>query len=101
MHLFVEVKGQRAACISWYTALLKPPPLRTQCGAARRHSSEPMPSPRREIESRIRHILPVAGLADVVASEAARGSTRHESRNSQRADLAYALCVADELLAHH
>ena len=50
-----------------------------------------MPSPRREIESRIRHILPVAVLADVAASEAVRGLTRHESRNSQRA---YRACGA-------
>ena len=57
------------------------------CGAARLHSSEPMPSPRREIESRTRPILPVAVLADVASSEAAKGSIQHKSRNSQRADL--------------
>ena len=48
-----------------------------------------MPSPRREIESRTLPVSPVAVLADVAASEAAKGSTQHESRNSQQADLEF------------
>ena len=49
--------------------------------------------------TRTRPILPVAVVAVVAA---AKGSTRHESRNYQLSDFAYvAFCVADELLSHH
>ena len=47
-----------------------------------------MPSPRCVIESRTRPILPVAVVAAVAALEAAKSSTRHESRCFLRTELA-------------
>ena len=47
-----------------------------------------MPSPRRMIESHTRPILLVAVVAAVVALDAAKGLTRHESRCSLLARLA-------------
>ena len=58
--------------------------------------SEPKPSPRRVIESSTRPILPTPVVAAVVALEAAKGSTLHESRCSRGPNLQVVFCVADE-----
>ena len=83
------VKGLKAASISWYTALSKPLPLQSSTQWQWHLClSEPMPSPRRVIESHTLPILLVAVFAAVAALEASKGSTLHESLCSPLALLA-------------
>ena len=58
----------------------------------------PVPPTRAVMESHTRPILPVAVVA---VMEAAKGSSRHESKWSLGPNLYVALCVTDEFFAHH